>query len=86
MVSILIVALCALLLGLSLRRTPDSREHVPSEEERFAAYGLSWGTREDLEDQEALARELRASLTQIRAARQASDWQVSGDWGDRLAA
>jgi len=90
MVSILIFAVSGLLVVLSLGTAPDSREHIPSEEEKLASYGMSWGAQEDYQDQLALAAEIRAALQQYRARRSAGgdlvNIQESQEWAACLAA
>jgi len=90
MASIFIFAVCGLMVAFSFGKAPDSREHAPSEEEKLASYGMSWGAPEDLADQLALAQELRAALKEYQAARSAgrepAHLPETRDWADRLAA
>ncbi|MEX2030401.1 MAG: hypothetical protein WD906_05465 [Anaerolineales bacterium] len=90
MESIVIFAVLGLLLAVSLGGMPDSRDHVPSQEEILASYSMTWGGKDDYEAQVALATELRAALKEYQAARSSGrdpgSIEESRSWADRLVA
>jgi len=90
MITILVVVAWGALVALSLTRAADSRDHACSEEEKLARCGFTWGYRVSIDDQLALASEIRETLTHLQAARSPAGERVpleeSRDWTGRLAA